>query len=408
MEKFQYSKLSSINRDIFLLWIGQLISHAGDAIYMIALPWLILELTGSKTTTSLIAVCAYLPAVLFSLPAGVIVDRFNRRTVMIFSDAARMITITGLVIYLLYDGVSPLVIGTIAFIVASFSTLFYPARDSLIPSLIPKQSLSSANAFISTSGQFAHLAGPVIAGVLITLVGLTHLFTLDAISFTASMICILFIVQRKKETIDKKSPHPHLHDLKEGLNYVIRKRSLAFLLLLTAVNNLFIMGPAMIGTPIFVREVLQMKFGAYATIEAFMAGGMIIGSIFVWRIGKNFNPSLVLFIGMIIDGLTYSCLYFVHTYPGTKLLILIHGIGIPMITISRTTIIQKVVPDQFRGRIFSMVNMSVIGLTAISSGLIGPFAEILPIGTIFLVIGIGAALCGIIGLNHRGMMKLID
>lgn len=408
MEKFQYSKLSSINRDIFLLWIGQLISHAGDAIYMIALPWLILELTGSKTTTSLIAVCAYLPAVLFSLPAGVIVDRFNRRTVMIFSDAARMITITGLVIYLLYDGVSPLVIGTIAFIVASFSTLFYPARDSLIPSLIPKQSLSSANAFISTSGQFAHLAGPVIAGVLITLVGLTHLFTLDAISFTASMICILFIVQRKKETIDKKSPHPHLHDLKEGLNYVIRKRSLAFLLLLTAVNNLFIMGPAMIGTPIFVREVLQMKFGAYATIEAFMAGGMIIGSIFVWRIGKNFNPSLVLFIGMIMDGLTYSCLYFVHTYPGTKLLILIHGIGIPMITISRTTIIQKVVPDQFRGRIFSMVNMSVIGLTAISSGLIGPFAEILPIGTIFLVIGIGAALCGIIGLNHRGMMKLID
>lgn len=408
MEKFQYSKLSSINRDIFLLWIGQLISHAGDAIYMIALPWLILELTGSKTTTSLIAVCAYLPAVLFSLPAGVIVDRFNRRTVMIFSDAARMITITGLVIYLLYDGVSPLVIGTIAFIVASFSTLFYPARDSLIPSLIPKQSLTSANAFISTSGQFAHLAGPVIAGVLITLVGLTHLFTLDAISFTASMICILFIVQRKKETIDKKSPHPHLHDLKEGLNYVIRKRSLAFLLLLTAVNNLFIMGPAMIGTPIFVREVLQMKFGAYATIEAFMAGGMIIGSIFVWRIGKNFNPSLVLFIGMIIDGLTYSCLYFVHTYPGTKLLILIHGIGIPMITISRTTIIQKVVPDQFRGRIFSMVNMSVIGLTAISSGLIGPFAEILPIGTIFLVIGIGAALCGIIGLNHRGMMKLID
>ncbi len=376
---------------------------------MIALPWLILELTGSKTTTSLIAVCAYLPAVLFSLPAGVIVDRFNRRAVMIFSDAARMITIAGLVIFLLNDGVSPLVIGTIAFIVASFSTLFYPARDSLIPSLIPKQSLTSANAFISTSGQFAHLAGPVIAGVLITLVGLTHLFTLDAISFTASMICILFIVQRKKETIGKKSPHshPHLHDLKEGLNYVIRKRPLASLLLLTAVNNLFIMGPAMIGTPIFVREVLQMKFAAYATIEAFMAGGMIIGSILVWRIGKNFNPSLVLFIGMIMDGLTYSCLYFIHTYSGTKLLILIHGIGIPMITISRTTIIQKVVPDRFRGRIFSMVNLSVIGLTAISSGLIGPFAEILSIGTIFLVIGIGAALCGIIGLNHRGMMKLI-
>ncbi|MFC1620398.1 MFS transporter, partial [Candidatus Neomarinimicrobiota bacterium] len=90
--------------NLLLLWMGHVISHAGDAIYQLALPWLILELTGSKTTTSLVALSAYLPAVLFSLFAGVIVDRFSRRGVMIFSDITRMAGMALLVIFLLTGG----------------------------------------------------------------------------------------------------------------------------------------------------------------------------------------------------------------------------------------------------------------------------------------------------------------
>ncbi|MFQ6673659.1 MAG: MFS transporter [Fidelibacterota bacterium] len=396
-----------INRSIFLLWCGHIISHAGDAIYQIALPWLILELTGSKTTTSLVAVSAYLPAVMFSLPAGVLADRFDRRHSMIFSDAARMILLGALVAFLLTGGTSPAVIGIITFAVATSATLFYPARDALIPSLVRPGQLGAANAFISTSGQLAHLAGPVLAASLVALVGMTHLFTIDALSFAASMMTLALISVAVSRPSRVQGKPEHLRDLQDGVHFVFQKRSLGLLLILTAVNNLFIMGPAIIGTPIFIREVLHLKFEAYATVEAFMAGGMLIGSFLVWRFWKGYNPALVLFLGMMIDGFTYSLLYFVHTYPATKLLLLIHGIGIPMITISRTTLIQKAVPDSLRGRVFSMVNMSVMGLTAVSSGLVGPLAEILPIGSIFLLIGMGAALCGVFGINHRGMMTLV-
>ena len=134
------------------------------------------------------------------------------------------------------------------------------------------------------------------------------------------------------------------------------------------------MGPAMVGTPIFVREVLNLDFGAYAMIEAHMAGGMLAGTLFIWRFGKKINRSRVLFWGMVLDGLTYSLLYYIGSYEATKILLFIHGIGIPMITVSRTTIIQSVVPDRLRGRIFSMVSMAVIGFTALSSGLVGPLA----------------------------------
>ena len=168
MQKFTAVMVPRIfeNRNLVLLWIGHIISHGGDAIYQIALPWLVLELTGSKTTTSLVAVSAYLPAVLFSLFSGVLVDRFDRRRVMMFSDGARMLLIALLAVYLLKGGTSPVVLGIIAFLVATFATLFYPARDALVPDLVTPDRLTTANAFISTSGQFAHLAGPVLAAAL--------------------------------------------------------------------------------------------------------------------------------------------------------------------------------------------------------------------------------------------------
>ena len=397
---------NTINKPIMLLWLGHIISHAGDAIYQISLPWLILELTGSKTSTSLVAVSVYLPAVLFSLMAGVIGDRFDRRGVMIFSDGARMLFVGSLVAYLLNGGTEPLIIGTFAFTVSTFGTLFYPARDALIPSLVKPEQLTSTNAFISTSGQLAHLSGPVLAGALFAWVGLNHLFTIDAVSFSVSMICIALISKKHITIQQDKEPATHIHQLKEGLQFVRKKGDLAGLITLTAVNNLFIMGPAMVGSPIFVREVLNLDFGAYAMIEAHMAGGMLAGTLFIWRFGKKINRSRVLFWGMVLDGLTYSLLYYIGSYEATKILLFIHGIGIPMITVSRTTIIQSVVPDRLRGRIFSMVSMAVIGFTALSSGLVGPLAEVVPISTIFLVIGVGAALCGVIGLNSRGIMKM--
>ena len=410
MRKFTAAMIPRIfkNRNLVLLWIGHIISHGGDAIYQIALPWLVLELTGSKTTTSLVAVSAYLPAVLFSLFSGVLVDRFDRRRVMMFSDGARMLLIALLAVYLLKGGTSPVVLGIIAFLVATFATLFYPARDALVPDLVTPDRLTTANAFISTSGQFAHLAGPVLAGALVALVGIYHLFTLDALSFAASLICLAMITFR--QAIPRKvrtGTASHLSDMMAGLRFVRREQALGLLILLTAVNNLFIMGPAIVGTPIFVREVLLLDFKAFAVIEAFMAGGMLIGSLVVWRLGREVNPSAVLFTGMILDGITYSLLFLVTTYTQTCMLLLIHGIGIPMITISRTTIIQRAVPGHYRGRVFSMVNLSVMGLTAISAGLIGPLAEVFPIGDIFLAIGMGAALCGLIGLGHGGMMKLV-
>ena len=380
------------------MWFGHLISHAGDAVFMIALPWLMLDITGSKSLTSLVSMSAYLPAVLFGLFAGVVVDRYNRKWIMIYSDILRALLVAVIPLSLIYGFISPLLIGAITFSLSTFSAFFYPARDSLIPHIVTAEELPAANSAISVSGQMSHLLGPLFAGIGISIFGLRHLFTADAISFLFSILLISLIVGPARKLTIEKHP-PKWQGIVEGLTYVNSHKGLRTLLILTFVNNIFIMGPAIIGLPVFVREVLTSDFGVLAKLEVAMAAGMIVGSFVFWKAEKNISPISILLFGIVMDGATYTFLFFADTSFIAILVLIIHGIGIPLITVSRTTIIQAVVPDEFRGRLFSMIYMAVMGTTAISVGLTGFILEFIGADSLFLLIGVGAASTVIIGFN---------
>ncbi len=141
------------NRNFTFMWFGHLISNAGDAVFMIALPWLMLDITGSKSLTALVSMSAYLPAVIFGLTAGVVVDRYNRKWIMIYSDILRALLVAVIPIALIFGFISPLLIGVITFSLSTFSTFFYPARDSLIPHITTSEELPAANSAIDRSPQ---------------------------------------------------------------------------------------------------------------------------------------------------------------------------------------------------------------------------------------------------------------
>jgi MFS family permease len=300
------------NRNFTFMWFGHLISHAGDAVFMIALPWLMLDITGSKSLTSLVSMSAYLPAVLFGLFAGVVVDRYNRKWIMIYSDILRALLVAVIPLSLIYGFISPLLIGAITFSLSTFSAFFYPARDSLIPHIVTAEELSGANSAISISGQMSHLLGPLFAGIGISIFGLRHLFTADAISFLFSILFISLIIDPARKLAIKKHP-PKWQGIIEGLTYVKSNKGLRLLLILTFVNNLFIMGPAIIGLPVFVREVLTSDFGVLAKLEVAMASGMLMGSFVFWKAEKNISPISILLFGIVMDGITYTLLFFADT-----------------------------------------------------------------------------------------------
>lgn len=403
-----------VNRNVFHLLIGQVISESGDMIYEIGLLWLLLEITGSNATTGLIAMSAYLPTLIFGLFSGSLADRFDRRRVMLVADLARagLVLLIPLLYYL--DGLTGLVLGLVTFCVASFNTLFKPARDSLITEIVSADKRLMANSLIQTSWQYALFAGPALAAPLVAVVGEVHLFTVDALTYLVSFLFIYQIVYaRKREgeapagnTTIKQTISTSLADVKAGLNYATQYKPLLILLILTAVNNLLLMGPAIIGSPIFLRERLMLGIDSYAYIQIAYAIGMIVGTLLANRYAKTVRHTHLILGGIIFDGITFLPLLWVTSFWGTFITFVFHSMAIPFIIIPRATLIQEIVPSDFQGRIFSMISMAVFGFTAISIALTGIFAEVIPIHIIFAIIAILAALTGVAGWFSKSFREI--
>jgi MFS family permease len=392
-------------RNISLLWLAQIISAAGDAIYQIALFWLVLDITGSSTTTGLIAMAAFLPAMLFGLYAGVIADKYNRKLIMIFSNLSQALTVIVIPIILYFGYKNILLIGILAFVRASFSTFFPPALNALVPMITSKDRLVRVNSILATSGQLAYLIGPLAAGLILSVVSIQYLFVIDSASFLFAILILLFIMlPAKPKVADKQSSS--IKEIFSGIQYVKQNKPLGILFILTIINNFFIMGMAFVGMLILVKDALGGTASQYAFVEAGLAFGMLIGSVLVYRIGSRINIGKLLLIGMILDGATYSIMYFAGSVNFVFIFIVIHAIGIPMITISRTAIIQKHSPNKYHGRLFSLVHLSVVGVTALASAVVGIAANYIDIKIIFLFIGIGAALCGIVGFMNKGLREI--
>jgi len=381
------------NRNLTMLFSGQMVSQIGDSLYQIGLIWLVLEFTGSKSATGIVAMVSHLPVLLFGLIGGVLVDRFNRRNVMAVSDALRALVVLIIPLSYYLDALSTALIITVSFVMSSLSTVFNPARDSLVPDLV------KANSLVQVTNYFAIFAGPALGAAILGIIGIAHLFTIDAATFLVSFVAIMFIAYRPVVTADqgKKGAVGLRGQLLEILRYVRAEKRLAWLLVLTAVNNFFIMGPAIVGTPIFVKEVLNQGASSYALVESSLGFGMILGSILVNYLTKSLGKGKILLLGMIFDGVTYAMVLFTGSLPLFMTLIAFHAIGIPHIVVSRTSIIQEWTDADKLGRVFSLTNMAVVGMTALTTGATGWLAEFVGIEIIFGVFGILGMTCGIIG-----------
>ncbi len=402
-----------------LLCLGQLISQFGDAIFHIALLWLALDLTGSSSTTGLIATAGYLPAILLSLAAGVVADRLDRRLLMIACAGLQALVVAAVPVLDHLGALSGWTLAAVAFCLSAGAAFFNPARDAMIPRLVPRDHLTRANSLVQVSAQMAFMAGPAAAGALVALVGIIALFTIDAATFVFSMIT-LWLIRLPKVTSPamEASPVPlpqvptaagsTLSEIKAGLHLAWSDTRLRGLLFITAVDNLIIMGPAIVGTPIYVRETLGYgKEGAvaYATLVAVFFVGMVIMSLVVGWLGRGWPKGKLILVGMTLDGLTFIPFFFITSLSWACVAMFVHGLTVPLLTVPRATLVQEIVPDHSRGRIFALLNLSVVGFTALSTGLTGLAAEWIPMDRLYLVIGIMGAACGLIGMGFRDLWR---
>lgn len=358
---------------------------------------LTIEVSHAGTKAGVVSFLETLPFLLFGPLVGAVVDSLPKRLVMITSDLLRMIVLLSFWPFWWTGNLHWWVIGSLAFIHTTFSAFFMPARDTFVP-FIASGWLFRANTLIQSSSQLAMLLGAFIAGVLVgsksSVPRMLIVLTIDALTFLASVSTLIAI----KVNEPPNSPAHYENIWKQsmdGIRLIRHDRFLSRLLVLTAVDNLFIMGPAIVGANLLVKEVFKLGPQQLAFFQASMAAGWLLGTLFLYFKDPK-NHWLILVCGIFLDGFTYLPFLTVRNYSLALLLILIHGFFIPWITVSRTTLIQYYTDKNFLGRVFALVQLTVLGFTSLSSLLTGVIGDLIPIPFIFFIPGFLGTLTGVV------------
>jgi MFS family permease len=192
-----------------------------------------------------------------------------------------------------------------------------------------------------------------------------------------------------------------LHELKESLATAWTDKRLRSLLFLTAADNFFIMGPAIVGGMFLIKTTLRLETWAYGVFEATLGVGWLLGTLLIARFGSRVRTGRLVIAGMFLDGITYVPFLFLSTYPQFLVAIFLHGLTIPLITVGRTTLIQRHYPRQRLGRIFALVAITVQGFTALSALATGAALGWLEPRELFFIGGLCGAVCGVVGVTFK-------
>jgi predicted MFS family arabinose efflux permease len=197
-----------------------------------------------------------------------------------------------------------------------------------------------------------------------------------------------------------------LRELGAGLRELWRIPPLPFLYVLTALDNLFIMGASVLGLVVLVRETIGGTAADYALAEATYGVGMVAGSIAVLKWGTRWSSGTLLLVGIALDGLTYLPLLACRSMATLVPALLLHSFAIPLITVPRATILQRIVPPRLVGRAFALLNVVVLGVTALSCGLAGLALDRISAPILFAVAGALGGMTGLVGFLSPRLRRL--
>jgi len=381
-------------RDFRQLWFGQIVSDLGDSMTNLALLLLVNHLTGSTAALATMAIMLALPSLTFGLFAGVIVDRVDRKRIMIISDMLRGVFVLG---FMLVDGPEKIwVLYSIGFIQASVATFFNPARGALIPNIVPKEGLLSANSISQTSRIIFGLLGMGLAGLIIGQFEQYRLiFSLDAVTFFISMLLISRIryahqVGAEKDPINVK----HIFsELREGLKLTFSNRLLTGAIIAFAVTMLGLGAVNILLVPLLINDLMVPETW-FAAIELSQTAGMILAGILVATLASRLKPTWILAVALILLGIDVALMSLPTQVWHIMIILFFAGLVITPLQAAGSTIIQTAVPDEVRGRTGSANNALITSAQLVSMGLAGVLADILGARMVFVLGGALVSLAG--------------
>jgi len=381
-----------------LLWQGQLVSTLGDVLYEIALGFWVLAVTGSTALMGTLMAASALPRILIAPFAGVIVDRCNRRNMMVLMDLIRGIVVTVVGIAALLGFVQIWMVFATGVILGICSAFFGPTVGSTVPDIVPRDKLIQANSALSMVGTGTNILASPLGGVMYQMLGAPIMFLANGISYLVSSFTAIFIkvpkIERKVKAEDamQSTRDSFKQELKEGFKFVWNFKGLRYLISVAACLNFFAGMGIILILPLFQRTE-GLGAGKYGMAAALITGGMFAGMALTSIVKIPYEKRLSIFM---VSGIVFSIAFAVFPMFNFKymlVLLFIAGFFNAIVNALISASIQLTVPQDMRGKVFSIMNTVCGGLMPIAMALGGILAEFIAIKyiilTCFLLSGIG-------------------
>ena len=389
----------TLGRDFWLYFSGQLISQVGSSFTLFALPLLVFKLTHSATNMALTTASNLLPYLLFGLVLGAMVDRVNRKRMMLLTDVARGCVILVLPLLALSGSLQVWVIYAVAFVQSTLGILFDCGEFAAIPSLVGRNDLVAANGRIMATNSAGQVVGPILAGVLVTLMSPANLLFFDAASFLVSAAS-LALIRRSFNAPDSRPPSEGvaglLKDVRAGLQYVLSHPVLRSISLMMALIN-FVGATEFSQLVLFAKRVLNATDSQVALLYAAGAAGVVIVSMAAAPIRRRLSFAVTALGALVISGVTVTAMALIGSYPAALVLWAASaGFGL-LLNINTGSLRQAIVPSHLYGRVISVAG--VLAWSAIPLGALAGAAAIRLTGSVADVYAVTGVLTALIALS---------
>lgn len=356
------------HRNFRLFWFGQCISLIGTWMQNIGQAWLVLKITDSSFKLGLVNALQFTPVMLLSLFAGVIVDRFPKRRILLFTQTTLMILALILATLTLTGRVKYWHILVMAIILGFVNNIDMPARQSFIVELVGKEHLMNGIALNSSIFNAARLIGPAVAGMVMGIFGTAVCFYLNALSFLA-VIAGLLMINTPMESATVKNPSyndkPVLENIKEGLIYIKNTPQVFITVILIALISTFSLNFNVL-VPVLARKAFGLSEEGFGLMMSSLGSGALVGSIMLAATAHR--PTFKILIGAALGlSLAETVLVLTHSQIPAMMLLALSGWMMVTFTASANSTIQVNTPNNLRGRVMSVYSMVFAGVTPVGS-----------------------------------------
>jgi MFS family permease len=362
------------HRDYRLLWFGQMVSTLGTQMHTVALSWQVYDLTGSVVQLGVLGLVRAIALMGTSFIGGAAADSRNRRSLMLVTQSLMLLLTLGLALCTALDFANIWVLYAFAATTAATSAFDGPARQALIPSLVPRQDLGPAISLNMLAMSSARMVGPAIGGVAVGVVGIAATYVIDAMSFVAVIVALLLM---QTKVITPVLAVRGLEAVKEGLRFIVATPVIWGIMLLDFLATL--LGSSVGLAPVFARDVLDAGPQGLGLLLSAPAAGSVIGAVIVSLLPQVERPGRMMVAAVIAYGICLG-LFGMSGSLIAALLALVGAGAADSVSVAMRHMVRLIAtPDELRGRVSAAHSALAMGgprlgefQSGMSAALVGP------------------------------------